>query len=195
MVINAFNNFTNTQSDLPGTIWAILTGLVNVYVTIWSMIINGLANFAGQMLRRGVSMASNFVNGIINRLRSLPGRVYSALVAVVGRISSASQNCISTAKSKVSCLISSITGPFQGVAGAISGALSGVADALTAPFRQAWSWIEPYYNKIKDALNIIPSFGGEAAYGGETAMSSGGQAFNINTGEYVVSDNQPLVID
>ena len=195
MVINAFNNFTNTQSDLPGTIWAILTGLVNVYLTIWSMIISSLAKFAGQMLQRGVSMASNFVNGIINRLKALPGKVYSALVAVVSRISSAIQNWISTAKSKVSSLISSITGPFQGVAGAISSALSGVANALTAPFRQAWSWIEPYYNKIKDALNIIPSFGGEAAYGGETAMSSGGQAFNISTGEYVVSDNQPLVIE
>ena len=195
MVINAFNNFTSGQSNLPGTIWTIMLALVNAYATIWSMIINGLAKFAGQMLQRGLSMASNFVNGIINRLRALPGRVYSALVAVVSRISSAIQAWISTAKSKVSSLISSITSPFQGVAGAISSALSGVANALTAPFRQAWSWIEPYYNKIKDALNIIPSFGGEAAYGGETAMSSGGQAFNINTGEYVVSDNQPLVIE
>jgi hypothetical protein len=155
------------------------------------MIINGLAKFAGQMLQRGVTMTVNFINGIINRLKSLPGRVYSALVAVVSRISSAIQNWISTAKSKVSSLISSITGPFQGVAGAISSALSGVANALTAPFRQAWSWIEPYYNKIKDALNIIPSFGGEAAYGGETLPIT-----SNNTASYtVMEDNGPIVIE
>ena len=195
MVINAFNNFTNTQSDLPGTIWAILTGLVNVYVTIWSMIISSLAKFAGQMLRRGVTMTVNFINGIINRLRSLPGKVYSALVAVVSRISSAIQNWISTAKSKVSSLISSITGPFHGVAGKISSALSGVANALLSPFKQAWDWIKPYYDKIKGALDIIPSFGGEAAYGGET-LDSNGRAFNISTGAYTINnDNNPIVIE
>lgn len=148
MVINAFNNFTNTQSDLPGTIWAILTGLVNVYLTIWSMIISSLVKFAGQMLQRGVSMASNFVNGIINRLKALPGRVYSALVSVVSKIVSAGAQWVSNAKQKASDVVNGAYNTLVGLPGKVGQALNGVVDAIVAPFKKAYEDAKGWWDKI-----------------------------------------------
>ena len=148
MVINAFNNFTSGQSNLPGTIWTIMLALVNAYATIWSMIINGLAKFAGQMLQRGLSMASNFVNGIINRLRALPGRVYSALVSVVSRIVSAGQQWVSSAKQKALDLVNGAYNTLSGLPGKVASALGGVVDAIVAPFKKAYEDAKGWWDKI-----------------------------------------------
>ena len=158
-ITNAFSRFMNGQMSLPGLIMTIMTNVFNVYRTIFSMVINALVAFGKQMLAKGVSAAHSFVNGIIARIKQLPGKVYSGLMTVVGRIRTAIQAWISAAVSKVQSLISKITSPFSGVAGKISSALSGVASALTAPFKAAWSAIEPLYNKIKGALDFIHNNG------------------------------------
>ena len=196
-VINVFNLFRTGQMDLPTFIMTILTTLANAYNTIFTTIISLAVKFGSMLLQRGISAATRFVNGIINRIRQLPGRVYSALLSVVSRISSAIQAWISTASAKVQGVISAITSPFRGVAGAISGALSGVASAITAPFQAAWDRLKPLVDKIKDGMKLIGAAGGEPlAAGGETAIASNGQAFNISTGQYIVTgDNTPLVIE
>ena len=132
----------------------------------------------------------------------MPGRIYSALISVVGRISSAIQNWINTAKSKVQSVISSITGPFSGVASAISSALSGVVDAITKPFQDAWNAVSPYIDKIKGAIDTVGGWfgggaeGGESAYAGETMADVNGNPFNVSTGQYIVeTDNSPIEIN
>ena len=79
-----------------------------------------------------------------------------------------------------------------GLPGKVASALGGVVDAIVKPFRDAYDQAKGWWDKI---TSLDLSFGGEAAYGGETATSSNGQVFNIGTGEYVVSDNGPLVIE
>ena len=143
------------------------------------------------------------VNGIVGLLKGLVGKARSALMGVVASIRSAIQAWITAAKSKVSTLISNITSPFSGVASTIASNLSGVASALLKPFTDAWSWIEPYYNKIKSALDIIPgsdAWAGEEAngraslldaYAGETAN---GRTSLLDT--YTVNrDNSPLEVE
>jgi len=196
-VIGAFDQFRNGQMDLPTFIMTILQNLLNVYMSIFGRIIVLVVQWGSRIFSSAVRAVTRFVTGIVTRVRQLPGRVYSALLLVVSRITSAIQSWINAGVRKVHDLISKITSPFSGVAGKISSALGGVADAFTKPFRDAWSWIKPYYDKIKGALDIIPSFGGEPAYGGESALDVvTGQSFRINTGEYIVDeDNSPVVIE
>ena len=198
-VINVFNAFTSGQLDLPGLVYNVLLTLVTWYVSIFTRIVTLVVQFGSQLISKAVNVATRFVSGIVNRVKQIPGKVYSILVSVVSRITGAIQRWISAASSKVSSLISKITSPFAGVAGKIGSALSGVANALLKPFKDAWNWIKPYYDKIKNALDTIGNalpFGGETAYGGETVDVTTGGSFNINTGEYIVSgDDKPLVIE
>lgn len=205
-IINVFDQFRTGQLDLPTFILNILTAMMNVYRTIFTRIITAVVQFGSRMVSNAISAATRFVNNIINRLRQLPGKAYSALMTVVSRIRSAIQSWISAAVGKVNELISRITSPFQGVAGKISSALGGVANALLAPFKQAWSWIEPYYNKIKDALNFVGNslpFGGEEGpMGGETSpvssnvgYSTGNQSIDVNHNITLDLVNVPAQID
>ena len=196
-VIMAFNQFRTGQMDLPAFIMSILQILANTYMQVFGRIIVLVAQFGARMLASGIRAVTSFVNGIVNRIRQLPGRVYSGLIAVVGRISSAIAHWASTASSKVQSVIKNITGPFSGVVSTISGALDGVANAITKPFQDAWNMVKPWVDKIKGGLDMIGnlSFGGESAYGGE-ALDSNGNAFNVSTGQYIVeTDNTPIEIN
>ena len=191
-IIDAFNQFRTGQMDLPTFIMTILTNMANAYTSIFMTIVTAVGNFARSLIQKGINAAMNFVNGIINRIKALPGRVYSALVSVVSRIVSAGQQWVSSAKQKASDLVNGAYNTLSGLPGKVASALGGVVDAIVKPFRDAYDQAKGWWDKI---TSLDLSFGGEAAYGGETATASNGQSFNIGTGEYVVSDNQPLVIE
>ena len=154
--IGIFNQFATGQMTLQGVLTNIWNTITTTLSGIFTRIITSVLRFGAQMLTNAIRAGRNFVNGIINNIRNLPSRVYSILVGVVSRISSAIHQWVNTASSTVKGVITAITSPFGNVAGAISSALSGVTDALTAPFRAAWEHLEPIVNKIKDAMSIIP---------------------------------------
>ena len=190
-VINVFNMFSSGQITLPGlimTVWNTITGFI---ANIFSTIINAAIRFASQMIQRAISAATGFVNGLMGRIRSLPGRVYSALMQVVSRIVSAGQAWVSNAKQKASDVVNGAYNTLVGLPGKVASALGGVVDAIVKPFRDAYNQAKGWWDKL---TSLDLSFGGEAAYGGET-LDSNGRAFNIGTGEYVVSESGPLVIE
>ena len=180
------NAVTSYLSQLPGRVWTWLVQTTTRIVTqtkVW--------------VTKAKAAARQLVTGVISLFMTLPGRVFSALFGVVSRITGAIQSWINAARSKVQGVISAITSPFTGVAGKISSALSGVANAITNPFRDAWNMVKPWVDKIKQGIDLIGnlSFGGEAAYGGET-LDSNGRGFNISTGAYVVNtSDSPIVIE
>jgi phage-related protein len=183
-VINAFNQFRTGQIDLPTFIMSILTLVAQAYLTVFNRIIGFVARFGAQMIQRGISSATSFVNNIITRIRQLPGRIYSALINVVSRIRSAIQSWITAAVNKVNELIRNVTSPFTGLAGAISSALSGVVEAITAPFRDAYNAVKPYLDAIKEGAEFLgfaggPAAGGPAAGGYEISESNGPIDLNI----------------
>ena len=184
LLINVFNQFRNGQISLPSAIIAALQILWNGYNTIMNQIAQLVLQIATRIISYGVRMGSQFVNRIISYIRTLPGRVYSGLVAVVSSINSAIQSWITAATSKVSSLISSITSPFSGVAGAISGALSGVVSAITAPFEAAWNKLEPIVSKIQEGMELIGARGGEESYGRASLLEAN-----------VSSTNSPVTVD
>ena len=183
------NGNTNAISAIQG-IWntlvanmpVILNALFAVFRSIW----NNISSFV-------VNMVKSIVTRVVSNFRSLIGKVGSALRGVVNAIRSAIQAWINAAVQKVRDLISKITSPFSGVAGKISSALGGVADALLSPFKTAWEWIKPYYDKIKGALEAIGNIPGIAA-GGELETSTDNTS--ISPSEYTVNvDDTPIQVE
>lgn len=196
-LINVFNQFRSGQMDLPTFIITILSTLWNAYLNVTMQISNLILKWAGQLLTYAVNAGRNFINGILNYIRQLPSRIYSYLQSVVARIQQAITLWKNKAIAMVNELIQRIVSPFQGVANSITSALSGVANALMKPFQDAWTLIKPYYDKIKGAIdslgNLNPFAGGPEE---ETATSTNGQNFNINTGEYIVnSTDEPIKVE
>jgi len=195
----AIDNFKNGQLDLPGFIISVLTNLANAYLTFLNMIITTVVTFATRIWNWATKAGSGFVNNIMKFLKSLPGKAYNALMGVVGRISSAIQSWINTAKGKVSSLISNVINQLTSLPGKVASAVSGVAGALAKPFTDAWNnYIKPVVDNINNAIKTVGdalSWGGEPAYGGETINDSEGNAFNISNGQYIVESNEPIVIE
>ena len=192
-VIMAFNQFRTGQMDLPAFIMSILQILANTYMQVFGRIIVLVAQFGARMLASGIRAVTSFVNGIVNRIRQLPGRVYSGLIAVVGRISSAIAHWASTASSKVQSVIHNITSPFSGVVSTISGALSGVVNAIKAPFEQAWNAVEPIITNIKNGIDTIGSI---VTGGGYELEEENNNNLNVNAGGYTVNvEETPIKVE
>ena len=90
----------------------------------------------------------NFVNGIINRIKQLPGKVYSALISVVSRIVSAGAQWVSNAKQKALDVVNGAYNTLSGLPGKVASALGGVVDAIVKPFRDAYDQAKGWWDKI-----------------------------------------------
>ena len=195
-LINVFNQFRTGQMDLPTFILTVLGMLWNAYNTVLTRIGSFVLKFGTQMLTYAIRAGSNFVRGVIQYIQTLPGRVYSLLIGVVSRISSAIQSWISTAKSKVSTLISNITSPFSGVASAISSALSGVVSAIKAPFEAAYNAVKPILDKIKAGMDFIGGITGAAGFElGNAAGFENSAGFELSDESNVSSTTHHEVLD
>lgn len=184
-VIGAFNQFRSGQMDLPQFIWSVLTILGQMYVTIFTRIGSFVVSIGLRLVRAGVNAARNFVTGIITRLRQLPGRVFSALIAVVSRIISAGAQWVSTAKRKALDVVNGAYNTLIGLPGKITSALSGVVDAIAQPFKKGYEDAKKWIDSIKNLK--IPN---PAARGGEPLDITGSNSLSISS-----SDNGPIIIE
>ena len=102
LLIGIFQLFLSGQITLPqmlGMIWGIIQ---QTFVTILTLIINFVGNWAGALVAKAINAGSGFVNGIISFVSGLPGRVWSFLVQTSQRIISAGAQWVSNARGKAS---------------------------------------------------------------------------------------------
>ena len=184
-VIGAFNQFRSGQMDLPQFIWSVLTILGQMYVTIFTRIGSFVVSIGIRLVSAGVNAARNFVTGIITRLRQLPGRVFSALIAVVSRIISAGAQWVSTVKRKALDVVNGAYNTLTGLPGKIASALSGVVDAIAKPFKKGYEDAKKWIDSIKNLK--IPN---PAARGGEPLEIGSNNSLSISS-----SDNGPIIIE
>ena len=192
-----FDLFKQGQISLPQLIYAVLSQLWVTYMTIMNYIVTLVVKFGSQLIQRAISAGRGFVNGIINWVKQLPGRVYSLLLQVVRRIISAGAQWVTSAKNKAKGIVDSVYNTLTGLPGKIGSALAGVASAITKPFTDAYNNVVREVDKIKRKASELS--GGLIAFGGETAETTDlitGASFNIGTGQYIAtSDNNSLVIE
>ena len=188
-LVNVVELFKNGQINLPTLIIMVLSLLWNAYTTILTKIIIFVIQFGTQMLQKARQAGMNFVNGIINYIRQLPGKVYSYLLHVVSRIVSAGAQWVSNAKSKAQELVDGAANTLSSLPSRISSAISGVVDAIVQPFRDAYNQAKQLWDDICNLADSVPGVGG---YGGETAY--GGDMFSASETKVVIDDSK-ITID
>ena len=164
-LIGIFNQFRSGQIDLPTAIMMALSLLWNGYFTIMNQIVQLVLRIARQVINYGLRMGSQFMNNIMNYIRQLPGKLYSALISVVSRIVSAGSQWVSNARSQASNVVNTVYNTLSSIPGKISSALAGVVSAITKPFEDAYNKVASKVDQIKDKVSEIS--GGVIALAGE----------------------------
>ena len=202
-VINIFNQLLNGQISFQQAVVMIWTTLS----TAWGSILNGIRSLIVRMFSRFVTTAiartNALVLGAVRALQRLPGRAYNALIGVVTKITQAGQKWVNTARNKAGDVVTAVHNKLSGISSKISSALSGVVNAFTKPFKDAYSAVADWVGKIKSKASEVTGLNlgaggdypdeitGSIAAGGDynTALDVlNGKPFEINTGEYVVEE-------
>lgn len=202
-VINIFGQLLNGQISFQQAVIMIWTTLS----TAWGSILSGIRSLIVRMFSRFVTTAiartNALVLGAVRSLQRLPGRAYNALIGVVTKITQAGQKWVNTARNKAGDVVTAVHNKISGISSKISSALSGVVNAFTKPFKDAYSAVADWVGKIKSKASEVPSLNlgaggdypdeitGAVAAGGDysTALDVlNGKLFEINTGEYVVEE-------
>ena len=202
-VINIFNQLLNGQISFQQAVVMIWTTLS----TAWGSILNGIRSLIVRMFSRFVTTAiartNALVLGAVRALQRLPGRAYNALIGVVTKITQAGQKWVNTAKNKAGDVVTAVYNKISGIPSKISSALGGVISAITKPFKDAYEGVKEWVGKIKSKASEVTGLNlgaggdypdeitGAIAAGGDynTALDVlNGKPFEINTGEYVVEE-------
>ena len=202
-VINIFGQLLNGQISFQQAVVMIWTTLS----TAWGSILNGIRSLIVRMFSRFVTTAiartNALVLGAVRALQRLPGRAYNALIGVVTKITQAGQKWVNTARNKAGDVVTAVYNKISGIPSKISSALGGVIDAITKPFKDAYEGVKEWVGKIKSKASEVTGLNlgaggdypdeitGAVAAGGDynTALDVlNGKLFEINTGEYVVEE-------
>ena len=202
-VINIFSQLLNGQISFQQAVVMIWTTLS----TAWGSILNGIRSLIVRMFSRFVTTAiartNALVLGAVRALQRLPGRAYNALIGVVTKITQAGKRWVNAAKNKAGDVVTAVYNKISGIPSQISSALGGVIDAITKPFKDAYEGVKKWVGKIKSKASEVTGLNlgaggdypdeitGSVAAGGDynTALDVlNGKLFEINTGEYVVEE-------
>ena len=202
-VINIFGQLLNGQISFQQAVIMIWTTLS----TAWGSILSGIRSLIVRMFSRFVTTAiartNALVLGAVRALQRLPGRAYNALIGVVTKITQAGQKWVNTAKNKAGDVVTAVYNKISGIPSKISSALGGVISAITKPFKDAYEGVKEWVGKIKSKASEVTGLNlgaggdypdeitGAIAAGGDynTALDVlNGKPFEINTGEYVVEE-------
>ena len=150
-----------------------------------------------------IARTNALVLGAVRALQRLPGRAYNALIGVVTKITQAGQKWVNTARNKAGDVVTAVYNKISGIPSKISSALGGVISAITKPFKDAYEGVKEWVGKIKSKASEVTGLNlgaggdypdeitGAVAAGGDynTALDVlNGKPFEINTGEYVVEE-------
>lgn len=202
-VINVFQSLISGQISLQQAITLIWGAITTYWRTILNKISSILLSSFTKMVNNAKKKAQAIVTGVITHITTLPRRMSTQLLKGVTSIVNAGRKWVSNAKKQAGKVVSGVSDKLSGIGGSISSALSGVVDAFTKPFKDAYEGVKKWVGKIKskasEATGLNLGAGGDypdeitgaVAAGGDysTALDVlNGKPFEINTGEYVVEE-------
>ena len=202
-VINVFQSLISGQISLQQAITLIWGAITTYWRTILNKISSILLSSFTKMVNNAKKKAQAIVTGVITHITTLPRRMSTQLLKGVTSIVNAGGKWVSNAKKQAGKVVSGVSDKLSGIGSSITSALSGVVNAFTKPFKDAYSAVAKWVGKIKskasEATGLNLGAGGDypdeitgaVAAGGDynTALDVlNGKPFEINTGEYVVEE-------
>ncbi len=107
-VINIFSQFLSGQISFTEMITMIWNTLSAMFVSVFGIIISAVRQFASTLLTKAVETGRGFVNGIINWICQLPGRVLNYLVILKNYILYKFIEFVQTARQKASEMVTGV---------------------------------------------------------------------------------------
>ena len=202
-VISVFQSLISGQISLQQAITLIWGAITTYWRTILNKISSILLSSFTKMVNNAKKKAQAIVTGVITHITTLPRRMSTQLLKGVTSIVNAGRKWVSNAKKQAGKVVSGVSDKLSGIGGSISSALSGVVDAFTKPFKDAYEGVKKWVGKIKSKASEVTGLNlgaggdypdeitGAVAAGGDynTALDVlNGKPFEINTGEYVVEE-------
>ena len=202
-VISVFQSLISGQISLQQAITLIWGAITTYWRTILNKISSILLSSFTKMVNNAKKKAQAIVTGVITHITTLPRRMSTQLLKGVTSIVNAGRKWVSNAKKQAGKVVSGVSDKLSGIGGSISSALSGVVDAFTKPFKDAYEGVKKWVGKIKSKASEVTGLNlgaggdypdeitGSIAAGGDynTALDVlNGKPFEINTGEYVVEE-------
>ena len=141
----------------------------------------------------------NFVTTAVSNMGLLPGLIWNIFLRVVSFVGQWAANMISRGVSAAQNFVNQVAGIFGGIVGRITSALSGVVNAITKPFQDAWNYVKPYVDKIKEGLDFInpfSGFGGFEGYGSFEGYSGVNDTLNNSISSIASnSSNNSMIVN
>lgn len=157
-IIGVFDQFKTGQIDLPALLLGIWGLLSQMWIQIMVVIANAILNFASQVWNYAVNAGSNFLNGIINYISQIPGRVWNFLVQTTQKILSAGAQWVDSARQKASEMVNAASTNVQQLPGKIYEEFCKVPDrirdAIPAAIQAAVNFGSEIIKGILNAMGI-----------------------------------------
>lgn len=136
-IIGVFDQFKTGQIDLPALLLGIWGLLSQMWIQIMMVIANAILSFAGQVWNYAVRAGTNFLNGVINYISQLPGRVWDFLVQTTEKIISAGSQWVDSARQKAGEMVNGAVSNVQQLPGKIYEEFLKVPDRIREAIPQA----------------------------------------------------------
>lgn len=133
-----------------------------------------------------------FVTGAVTNMGTLPGKIWNLLLRVVTFVGQWAANMLTRGLAAANSFVNSVGGAFGGIVGKITSALAGVVNAITKPFRDAWGYVKPYVDKIKEGLDFINPFSGFEGFEGYSGVD---ETLNGSLSNYANNSSNSLVVN
>lgn len=157
-IVNVFAQLLTGQISLSEAIPMIWNLISNAFVTIGGTILSFITKWAGQLLTLAIRAATNFMNGIVNRIRNLPGKVYGFITSTASRIASGAVNWANNARNAATNTVNSVVNNIQGLPGKVYTEFFNIGgkigEAASHVIQKAADFANGVKNKVLDILGI-----------------------------------------
>jgi len=157
-IVNVFGLLLSGQISLGEAIPMIWNLISNAFITIGGTILNFITGWAGQLLTLAIRAATNFMNGIINKIKNLPGKVYNFITQTANRIRNGAVNWAKNARNAATNTVNSVVTNIQGLPGKVYTEFfnigNRIGEAAAHVIKKAADFANGVKNKILDILGI-----------------------------------------
>ena len=151
-IIDAFNQFMTGQIDLPTLLLGIWGLLQQMWIQILVMIAQAVYNFAVQILQGAIQAGSNMLNGVVNYVSQLPGRVWNYLVQTATRIISAGVQWVNNARNKATETVNAVVTGVSQLPEKVYQEFIKIGDRIRDSVSAAVEAATNFGNDVKDAV-------------------------------------------
>lgn len=170
-IIQIFTLLLGGQISLSEALSMIWQTILSLFSTVLTLIVGKVVQFATQLWHNAVKAGSNFVNGILNFIKSLPGRIWAFLLFAIAKVVAFATSIRGKARTAGTNLVNGFINQIKDLPGKVWQEMQKIGQKIV----QAGS---DFVNKAKEAAGKLKS-----SFLGALGIHSPGDMFRAVKGE------------